>query len=88
MKMRFGRDGVSGILQLLVVVGELQSTPVLPARHNPATFTAPTFHEDAPRTTNGRRSMSVVMEPIQTDYRLERWLAVLLSLLFFLPFVA
>lgn len=32
--------------------------------------------------------MLSVMEPIQTDYRLERWLALLLSLLFFLPFAA
>ena len=30
--------------------------------------------------------MFYVMEP--TNYRLERWLAVILSLLFFLPFVA
>jgi hypothetical protein len=30
--------------------------------------------------------MTPVMD-IQNDYRLERWLALLLSLLFFLPFV-
>lgn len=30
--------------------------------------------------------MAIVME-IQNDYRLERWIALLLSLLFFLPFV-
>lgn len=32
--------------------------------------------------------MVIVMEPLQSNYRLERWLAFFLSLLFFLPFVA
>lgn len=32
--------------------------------------------------------MVFVMESNETDYRLERWLAIILSLLFFLPFVA
>src|SRR5215211_5215313 len=36
--------------------------------------------------TKSRRSMLPVMET--NTYRLERWLAILLALLFFLPFVA
>ena len=32
--------------------------------------------------------MTLVMESQVTDYRLERWIALLLALLFFLPFVA
>lgn len=32
--------------------------------------------------------MTHVMEPAVTDYRLERWIALLLALLFFLPFLA
>jgi hypothetical protein len=32
--------------------------------------------------------MTLVMESKRNDYRLERWIAVILSLLFFLPFVA
>jgi hypothetical protein len=32
--------------------------------------------------------MAIVMETNITDYRLERWIALVLALLFFLPFVA
>ncbi len=39
--------------------------------------------------TQAEPLMTLVMEPeIVTDYRLERWIAIFLALLFFLPFVA
>jgi len=42
------------------------------------------------RRSQKARSMAVVMETtsLTTNYRLERWIAFLLGLLFFLPFLA
>lgn len=33
-------------------------------------------------------TLGVMQAPLETDYRLERWIAVFLALLFFLPFIA
>lgn len=40
-----------------------------------------------PRFRHNLRVYSNVMETTTTTYRLERWIAVILGLLFFIPFV-
>ena len=54
----------------------------------PATFPPPTFLGTIFAMSQAGALMTVVMETKSTDYRLERWIAVILSLLFLLPFVA
>jgi hypothetical protein len=56
--------------------------------HNSATFAPSVFHGMISPTSRSGRSMAIVMETNITDYRLERWIAAVLALLFFLPFIA
>ena len=49
---------------------------------------AATFPRLHPGVDAFPRSTDCVMETEKIDYRLERWIALILTLLFFLPFVA
>lgn len=65
---------------------EWRSLRLRTRRHIPATFPARRFHNGVAGTSNAARLMAF-MESTETNYKLERWLAVILSLLFVLPFV-
>ncbi len=71
-----------------LVAGSYLAGSASPARHILATFAPQEFLGTIFAKTQLRPLMNLVMETQNRDYRLERWIAIILALLFLLPFVA